>query len=68
MKVILAFDSFKGSLTADQAVHTAAIGVSDASAVAEIVCLQWLMEVKVRLKFLHVTQMRRGLYVKFTIR
>ena len=39
MKVILAFDSFKGSLTADQAVHTAAIGVSDASAAAEIVCL-----------------------------
>ena len=36
MKVILAFDSFKGSLTADQAVHTAAIGVSDASAAAAI--------------------------------
>ena len=39
MKVVLAFDSFKGSLTAKQATDAVAMGITDAFPAAEIVCL-----------------------------
>ena len=39
MKVVLAFDSFKGSLTAEEAVAAAAFGVRDVCPDAEIVAL-----------------------------
>ena len=39
MKVVLAFDSFKGSLTAKQATDAAAMGITDAFPTAEVVCL-----------------------------
>ena len=39
MKVVLAFDSFKGSLTAKQATDATAMGITDAFPTAEIVCL-----------------------------
>ena len=39
MKVVLAFDSFKGSLTAKQATDAAGMGITDAFPTAEVVCL-----------------------------
>ena len=39
MKVILAFDSFKGSLTAEQATNAVAMGIREIFPTAEIICL-----------------------------